>query len=232
MRAKWLACVIVLTCFLVGCGSAKGTTSQLAWSSRSPTLVVLGDSVSAGQYVPRDAAYPRLLAADLHAQLVVYAVPGHTTAQTFSMYVGELAPTYVVIELGTNDYNGSVPLATFARDYQGVVASISPATREVCLSVWDPSSAADTTWSSGVGIPSPVNKVEASPRMYNTMIAHWCRGTYLSVQALYDTPGYHGSGAPGLIYHPNGAGDAAIARLVYRAFSSSLASRKEAQPSR
>ena len=232
MRAKCLACVIVLTFFLVGCRSAKGTTYQLALSSMSPTLVVLGDSVSAGQYVPSDDAYPRLLAADLHAQLVVYAVPGHTTAQTFSMYVGELSPTYVVIELGTNDYNWSVPLSMFAQDYQDVVASISPATREVCLSVWDPSSAADTAWSSKLGIPSPVNKVGASPRMYNHIIAHLCRGTYLSVQSLYDTPSYHGSGAPGLIYHPNVAGDAAIARLVYRAFSSSLASRKEAQPSR
>jgi len=195
-------------------------------------LVVLGDSVSAGQYVPSADAYPRLLAADLHAQLVVYAVPGHTTAQTFSMYAGELAPTFVVIELGTNDYNSSVPLSTFAQDYQWVVASIAPATREVCLSLWDPDSAADTAWSSRVGIPSPVNKVGASPRMYNTIIAHLCRGTYLSVQALYNTPGYHGSGAPGLIYHPNGAGDAAIARLVYRAFSSSQVSRNEAQLSR
>src|SRR6266700_4175968 len=104
MRAKWLACVIVLTCFLVGCGSAKGTTSQLAWSSRSPPFVVLGDSVSAGPYVPGDAASPRFLAADLHTELVVYAVPGHTPAQTFRMYVIELAPTYVVIDLGTKDY--------------------------------------------------------------------------------------------------------------------------------
>ena len=229
MRAKCFVCVILLTFLLVGCASARETPYQPAVSS---TLVVLGDSVSAGQYVPSADAYPRLLAADLHAQLIVYAVPGHTTAQTFSMYIGELAPTYVVIELGTNDYNASVPLPIFAQDYQDVVASISPATREVCLSIWDPGSAADTAWSSRVGIPSPVNKVGASPRMYNAIIAHLCRGTYLSLQALYDTPGYHGSGAPGLIYHPNGAGDAAIARLVYRAFSSSQVSRNEAQLSR
>jgi len=60
--------------------------------------------------------------------------------------------------------------------------------------------------------------------MYNDVIAHLCRGTYLSVQALYDTSAYHGTGSPGPIYHPNAAGDAAIARLVYTTFSSSLVS--------
>src|SRR5215469_18270883 len=143
MTAKCLVCVIVLTFLLVGCGSARETPYQPVVSSMSSTLVVLGDSVSAGQYVPSNDAYPRLLAADLHAQLIVYAVPGHTTEQTHSMYIGELAPTYAVIELGTNDYNHGVPLGTFAEAYQEVVASISPSTREVCLSVWDPSSAAD-----------------------------------------------------------------------------------------
>lgn len=221
MKAKCLACIIVLSFFLVGCGTAKGATYQLAVPPMSPTLIVLGDSVSAGQYLPNDDAYPHLLADDLHARLIVYAVPGHTTLQTFDMYAGRLAPTYAVIELGTNDYNWGIPLPSFAEDYQDVVESISPTTREVCLSIWDPSSRADGAWASVVGIPSPVNKVGATPAMYNNIIRRLCRGTFLSVQALYDRPGFHGSGAPGLIYHPNAAGDAAIARLVYMAFSSS-----------
>jgi hypothetical protein len=40
-------------------------------------------------------------------------VPGNTTAQTRSMYVRELSPSYAVIELGTNDYNKGIPLAVF-----------------------------------------------------------------------------------------------------------------------
>jgi hypothetical protein len=114
-----------------------------------------------------------------------------------------------------------LPMAKFAGAYRGVVASISPATREVCLSVWDPSNAANAAWSSPLGIPLPVNRVGASPATYNLIIAQLCRGTYLSVQPLYDTPTYHGSVAPGPLYHPNAAGDAAIARLVYSVFSSS-----------
>jgi len=127
MKAKCLVSAIALSFFLVGCGTTKEATYRLVSLSMAPTLVVLGDSVSAGVYVPSNDVYPRLLADDLHAQLTVYAVPGHTTAETHSMYIGELAPTYAVIELGTNDYNHGVPLATFAADYESVVESISPA---------------------------------------------------------------------------------------------------------
>lgn len=215
MKAKRIVSVLTLSCFLVACGAARGAIHQLAKPSVSPSLVVLGDSLSAGQYLPNSYdAYPRLLATDLHARLTGYAVPGHTTAQTYSMYTGELAPSYAVIELGTNDYNKGIPLAIFAAAYQGIVASIASATREVCLSVWDPSNVTDTVWSSP-RIPSPVNRIGASPASYNAIIAHSCRGTYLSLQSIYEVPTYHGVGAPGPLYHPSIAGDAAIARLVY-----------------
>jgi lysophospholipase L1-like esterase len=212
-KARQLLSVIVLSFLLAGCG-----ITQLSLLSTLPTLIVLGDSVSAGQHLPDTSdAYPSLLASDLHAQLTVYAVPGHTTAQTFSMYTGELAPSYAVIELGTNDYNDSIPLATFAANYHRVVASIAPATRLACLSLWDPRNLADAGWSSSLGIPSPVNRVGVAPAAYNAIIERLCRGVYLSLQSIYDTPAYHGSGSPGALYHPSAAGDAAIARLVYGA---------------
>src|SRR6266849_11087005 len=70
---------IALSFFLAGCGAAKGTTHQPAWPFVPPTLVVLGDSVSAGQYLPsNDDAYPRLLATDLHARC-------HSSAHVFSL---------------------------------------------------------------------------------------------------------------------------------------------------
>ncbi|MEO8953529.1 MAG: SGNH/GDSL hydrolase family protein [Ktedonobacteraceae bacterium] len=215
MKAKHIATVLVLSCSLITYGAARGVIHQLARPPVPPTLVVLGDSISAGQYLPDSYdAYPHLLATDLHARLTVYAVPGHTTAQTHSMYTGELAPSYAVIELGTNDYNKGIPLAIFAAAYQSIVASISSATREVCLSVWDPSNIADTAWSSP-RIPSPVNRVGGSPAAYNAIIAQSCRETYLSLQSIYEISTYHGVGASGPLYHPNIAGDAAIARLVY-----------------
>ena len=213
-KTRQLISVIVLSFLFAGCGVA-----QLSLFPTLPTLIVLGDSVSAGQHLPDISdAYPTLLASDLHVRLTVYAVPGHTTAQTFSMYSGELAPSYAVIELGTNDYNDSIPLATFAANYHRVVASIAPTTRLACLSLWDPRNLADAGWSSPLGIPSPVNRVGAAPAAYNAIIERSCRGTYLSIQTIYNTPAYHGIDSPGALYHPNIAGDAAIARLVFAAF--------------
>lgn len=215
MKAKRIVSVLILSCILIACGVARGVIQLPGRSLGSPSLVVLGDSISAGQYLPGSYnAYPHLLATDLHAFLTVYAVSGNTTEQTHSMYTGELAPSYAVIELGTNDYNKGIPLAIFAAAYQGIVASIASATREICLSIWDPINVADALWSSP-RIPSPVNRIGASPASYNAIIAQSCQGTYLSLQSLYEIPAYHGVGAPGPLYHPNIAGDAAIAQLVY-----------------
>jgi lysophospholipase L1-like esterase len=221
MKVKRLASTLALSLLLSACGVPGATANQPILSPAPFSLAVLGDSLSAGQYLPDSSyAYPRLLANDLHASLTVYARAGNTTAQTRGMYSGKLTPTYAVIELGTNDYNRGVPLAKFAASYQRVVASIAPATRVVCLSVWDPVDAAGAIWSSPLGVPSPVNRVGATPAAYNAIIRQLCSGTYVSLQSLYDTPTYHGSGSPGALYHPNIAGAAAIARLVYAAFSS------------
>jgi lysophospholipase L1-like esterase len=221
MKAKHTVSTFVLSLLLAACGIPGATANQPIFLPGHISLVVFGDSLSTGQYLPDSSyAYPRLLASDLHAEMTVYARAGNTTAQTRSMYAGELAPTYAVIELGTNDYNRGVPLATFAAGYQSVVASIAPATRLICLSVWDPINADGAIWSTPLGVPSPVNRVGATPAAYNAIIRQSCRGTYLSLQSLYDTPMYHGSGSPGPLYHPNVAGAAAIARLVYAAYSS------------
>ena len=221
MKAKHLAWILALSLLLAACGIPGATANRPIFLPVPLSLVVLGDSLSAGQYLPDGFyAYPHLLATDLHASLTIYARAGNTTTQSRSMYTGELAPTYAVIELGTNDYNRSVPLATFAASYQRVVTSIAPATRAVCLSVWDPMNAADAIWSTPLRVPSPINHVGATPAAYNATIRQLCRGTYLTLQSLYDTPTYHGRGSPGPLYHPNVAGDVAIARLVYAAFSS------------
>ena len=223
MKVQRIVSVIILSFFLTACGTTSGATHLSILLPSRLSLVVLGDSISAGQFLPTGTdAYPYILAADLQVHLTVYAVSGHTTAQTRSMYTGELAPSYAVIELGTNDYNYSNSLVRFSASYHSVVTSIAPATRVVCLSVWDPVNAAGTRWSSPRGIPSPVNRVRDSPAAYNVIIEHSCRGKYLSLQSIYDTASYHGSGSPGRLYHPDLAGDAAIARLIDGTFSSAV----------
>ena len=216
MKIRRILGAFVLAFFLTACGAAGTATQQAVLYSSSPfSLVVLGDSISAGQYLPSSTdGFPYLLASNLHTRLTVYAVSGHTTGETRSMYTGELAPTYAVIELGTNDYNRSIPLTTFAAAYHSVVTSIASATRVVCLSVWDPVNTTDTIWSSPSHIPSPVNHVGATPGAYNAIIMKLCRGKYLSIQSIYETASYHGTGSYGLIYHPNIAGNAAITQLI------------------
>ncbi|MEO8970776.1 MAG: SGNH/GDSL hydrolase family protein, partial [Ktedonobacteraceae bacterium] len=217
---KRIVSVFVLSFFLTACGATL-VAPQAVSISTPLSLVVLGDSISAGQYLPASsAAFPYVLATELHAGLTVYAASGNTAAQTRGMYTGILAPMYTVIELGTNDYNRSITLATFAATYHSIVTSIVPATRVVCLSVWDPANSADAVWSFPKGLPSPVNHVKASPSAYNAIIEKSCRGKYLSVQSIYDTHSYHGSGSPGRLYHPNVAGDSAIAWLIDAAFTS------------
>lgn len=216
MKVQRIVSAFVLSFFLTACGAASVATQQAALYSTALSLVVLGDSISAGQYLPASTdAFPYVLAAELHTRLTVYAKSGNTTAQTRSMYTGKLAPTYVVIELGTNDYNRSISLTTFTEEYANVVASIAPATRIVCLSVWDPVNSSDTVWSSPYHIPSPVNHVGAAPTAYNAIIMQLCRGQYLSIQSIYETAAYHGRGTHGAVYHPSIAGTEAITQLIY-----------------
>jgi len=57
----------------------QGNNTPANMAIRAAHTVVLGDSVSAGQYLPsNDDAYPRLLATDLHARC-------HSSAHVFSL---------------------------------------------------------------------------------------------------------------------------------------------------
>jgi len=218
MKVQRIVSAFVLSFFLTACGATSVATQQATLYSTPLSLVVLGDSISAGQYLPASTdAFPAVLAAELHVQLTVYAKSGNTTAQTRSMYTGALAPTYAVIELGTNDYNRSIPLTTFTEAYNSIVKSIAPATQVICLSIWDPVNSTDTVWSSPYHIPSPVNHVGVAPTAYNAMILQLCRGQYLSIQSIYETAAYHGKGTHSAVYHPGVAGAEAIARLIYTA---------------
>ncbi|HVB20999.1 MAG TPA: hypothetical protein VNG51_03525 [Ktedonobacteraceae bacterium] len=93
MKVERIAGVFVLSLFLTTCGAARVATQPAVVFSTPLSLVVLGDSISVGQYLPASTdAFPYVLATDLHTQLTVYAASGHTTAQTRSMYTGVLSP--------------------------------------------------------------------------------------------------------------------------------------------
>ena len=82
-----------------------------AVSSAQSTILVFGDSLSAGYGIPREAAWPSLLQAELqrthpHYKVINASISGETSSGGLSRLPATLKehrPSIVIIELGAND---------------------------------------------------------------------------------------------------------------------------------
>jgi acyl-CoA thioesterase-1 len=82
-----------------------------AVSSAQSTILVFGDSLSAGYGIPREAAWPSLLQAELlrthpHYKVINASISGETTSgglRRLPATLKEHKPIIVIIELGAND---------------------------------------------------------------------------------------------------------------------------------
>jgi acyl-CoA thioesterase-1 len=82
-----------------------------AVSSAQSTILVFGDSLSAGYGIPREAAWPSLLQAELqrthpHYKVINASISGETTSggvRRLPATLKEHRPSIVIIELGAND---------------------------------------------------------------------------------------------------------------------------------
>ena len=80
-------------------------------SSAQSTILVFGDSLSAGYGIPREAAWPSLLQAELqkshpHYKVINASISGETTSgglRRLPAALKEHNPNIVIIELGAND---------------------------------------------------------------------------------------------------------------------------------
>ncbi len=86
-----------------------------SWAAEPKTLLVFGDSLSAGYGLRREEAWPVLLQEKLGADWLVInaSVSGETTAGGLTRLPAALAqhkPTIVVIELGANDGLRGLPV--------------------------------------------------------------------------------------------------------------------------
>jgi len=80
-------------------------------SSAQSTILVFGDSLSAGYGIPREAAWPSLLQAELqhthpHYKVINASISGETTSggvRRLPATLKEHRPSIVIIELGAND---------------------------------------------------------------------------------------------------------------------------------
>lgn len=110
-----------------GLPSAHAADAQAARSS--PTIVVLGDSLSAEYGLPRDTGWVNLLRERLAKERLDYSVAnssisGDTTSGGLARLpaiLNRLKPAVVVVELGANDALRGVPLATTEANLRTIV---------------------------------------------------------------------------------------------------------------
>lgn len=119
------------------------TLSSSAFSAQNaaPTLLVFGDSLSAGYGLAREQAWPSLLESRLKdsgsAYVVVNAsVSGETTAGGLSrlpLTLQQHKPKIVILELGANDGLRGLPIATMRKNLTTMINASKAAGARVLL---------------------------------------------------------------------------------------------------
>ncbi|WP_420813247.1 arylesterase [Pararobbsia silviterrae] len=121
-RVAW----IVLACLS---GHALAANTAAAASAASPSIVVLGDSLSAEYGIDRDTGWvalmrKRLAQSALNYSVVNASISGETTEGGLSRLPAVLArakPSLVIVELGANDALRGVPLATTTDNLRKII---------------------------------------------------------------------------------------------------------------
>jgi acyl-CoA thioesterase-1 len=112
-----------------------------AFAAASPTILVMGDSLSAAHNIPIDAGWPHLLGARLAAmtpprRVVNASISGETTTSGRRRLPGLLRqyqPALVILELGANDGLQGMPLQQIRENLDAMVAVCRDAGAKVLL---------------------------------------------------------------------------------------------------
>ena len=112
-----------------------------AVSHAQSTILVFGDSLSAGYGIPREAAWPNLLQAKLqvtdpHYKVINASISGETTSgglQRLPATLKEHRPSIVIIELGANDGLRGTPLEVTEKSLNGLIQLSTAAGAKVLL---------------------------------------------------------------------------------------------------
>ncbi len=119
---------------------AKVGTSTTATAGK-PSIVVLGDSISAEYGLPRDTGWVALLRTKLPQEHFDYSVAnssisGDTTSGGLARLpaaLNRIKPTIVIVELGANDALRGVPLATTEANLRAIIEKSQAANAKVLL---------------------------------------------------------------------------------------------------
>ncbi len=136
--AAGLAASFAVAAFATGPGS---TASAAESSANAPTILVLGDSISAGYGLPRGVGWVDLLAARLRERHLDYAIvnasiSGETTSggrARIDELVGRVKPSIVIVELGGNDALRGLSLDAMQKNLEAIVARARDAHAEVLI---------------------------------------------------------------------------------------------------
>ncbi|MBR8033090.1 arylesterase [Burkholderia vietnamiensis] len=120
---------------------ARAARAAPAAPEGRPTLVVLGDSLSAEYGLPRDTGWVALLRQRLAAERIDYSVAnasvsGDTTSggrARLPAVLQRLKPSIVIVELGSNDALRGVPVATTEQNLRDIIAAARRSHAQVVL---------------------------------------------------------------------------------------------------
>jgi acyl-CoA thioesterase-1 len=125
-----LALLALVVCALAAPAHAADSMANTAVTAASkPSIVVLGDSISAEYGLPRDTGWVALLRTKLAQERFDYSVAnssisGDTTSGGLARLpaaLNRLKPKLVIVELGANDALRGVPLATTEANLRTII---------------------------------------------------------------------------------------------------------------
>jgi acyl-CoA thioesterase-1 len=128
-------CLVVLTCGAAGVAPAADAPAT------APTILVLGDSLSAGYGIRVEQGWVALLQARLRAKgyghrVVNASSSGETTGGALARLPRALAthrPVIVIVELGGNDGLRGLPIADIRRNFEAIIRTSQQAGARILL---------------------------------------------------------------------------------------------------
>ncbi|MEL0081441.1 MAG: arylesterase [Gammaproteobacteria bacterium] len=182
---------------------------QGAHAAADRTIVVLGDSLSAGYQLPANAAWPQLLETHLHNQgfnfqVINAGISGDTTAgglARVSSLLSKYHPDWLIVELGANDGLRGLSLQQAKQNLAEIIRLGQAADSKVLL----------------IGMQIPLNFGPRYSRAFKQMYAQLAEEYSVSLMpflfaSIHDKPDHF---LPDML-HPNRLGQRVLMRDVYQ----------------
>lgn len=131
----------IFSLLMMLCITSLAQVNMVQASPKNPTILILGDSLSAGYQMSIEQSWPALLpdqlqAKGINAKVVNGSISGDTTGNGLARLpslLNQYNPNWVVIELGANDGLRGFPPATITRNLTKIIKLSQNAGSQVAL---------------------------------------------------------------------------------------------------